>query len=104
MELAPGCGPRGINFHPSLRVAYVNCELDGTVAVCAVDDDKGLVPVQNVRCYPEGFEGRGHPDNLGKADFWVPKAACRPMHHTTTTSAESTRALPCTPWDLTTVN
>ena len=70
VELAPGCGPRGINFHPSLRVAYVNCELDGTVAVCAIDDDKGLVPVQTVRCYPEGFEGRGHPDNLGKADFW----------------------------------
>ena len=70
VELAPGCGPRGINFHPSLRVAYVNCELDGTVVVCTVDDDKGLVPVQTVRCYPEGFEGRGHPDNLGKADFW----------------------------------
>ncbi len=70
VKLAPGCGPRGINFHPSLRVAYVNCELDGTVVVCAVDDDKGLVPVQTVFCYPEGFEGRGPPDNLGKADFW----------------------------------
>jgi 6-phosphogluconolactonase len=70
VELAPGCGPRGINFHPSLRVAYVNCELDGTCIVCTVDDDRGLVPVQTVRCYPEGFEGRGHPDNLGKADFW----------------------------------
>jgi 6-phosphogluconolactonase len=70
VKLAPGCGPRGISFHPSLRVAYVNCELDGTVVVCSVDDDKGLVPVQTVCCYPEGFDGRGHPDNLGKAGFW----------------------------------
>ena len=70
VEFAPGCGPRGINFHPSLRVAYVNCELDGTVAVCAVDDEKGLAPVQTVQCYPDDFEGRDHPENLGKADFW----------------------------------
>lgn len=70
VELASGCGPRGINFHKSLPVAYVNCELDGTVVVCAIDDEKGLVPVQTVRCYPDGFEGRGHPENLGKADLW----------------------------------
>ncbi len=70
VALAPGCGPRGIQFHPSLRVAYVNCELDGTAAVCAVDDDKGLFPIQTVRCYPEDFQGRNHPENHGKADFW----------------------------------
>ena len=70
VELAPGCGPRGINFHPSLRVAYVNCELDGTVVVCAVDEEKGLVPEQTVHCYPDNFEGRGHPENLGMADYW----------------------------------
>jgi 6-phosphogluconolactonase len=70
VALTQGCGPRGINFHRSRRVAYVNCELDGTVAVCAIDDDKGLVPLQTVRCYPEDFTGRGHPDNLGRADFW----------------------------------
>ncbi|MFY0610788.1 MAG: lactonase family protein [Hyphomicrobiaceae bacterium] len=70
VELAPGCGPRGINFHPSLRVAYVNCELDGTVVVCAVDDENGLVPLQTERCYPDGFGGRGHPENLGMADLW----------------------------------
>ncbi len=70
VQLTPGCGPRGINFHPSLPVAYVNCELDGTVAVCTVDGDKGLTPVQSVRCYPDDFNGRGHSDNLGKADFW----------------------------------
>lgn len=70
VELAPGSGPRGINFHPSLRVAYVNCELDGTAVVCAIDDDTGLAPVQTVQCYPDDFVGEGHPDNLGNADFW----------------------------------
>jgi 6-phosphogluconolactonase len=70
VKLTPGCGPRGINFHPSLRVAYVNCELNGTAIVCAVDDKKGLVPVQTVHCYPEDFKAQGNPENLGKADFW----------------------------------
>ncbi|MBS1824124.1 MAG: lactonase family protein [Acidobacteria bacterium] len=70
VALASGCGPRGINFHPSQRVAYVNCELDGTVVVCAVDEEAGLVPMQTLGCYPEGFEGENHPDNLGKAGFW----------------------------------
>lgn len=70
VALTPGCGPRGINFHPSLRVAYVNCELDGTVVICAVDDEKGLVPIQSIGCYPDSFEGRGHAENLGMVDFW----------------------------------
>jgi len=70
LELAPGCGPRGINFDRSLRAAYATCQLDGTAVVCDVDDEKGLVPLQNVRCYPDGFEGSDHPENLGKADLW----------------------------------
>ena len=70
VEVAQGCGPRGINFHPSLRMAYVNCELNGSVVVCAVDDHKGLVPVQTVGCYPDDFQGHSHPDNLGKSDLW----------------------------------
>lgn len=70
VKLASGCGPRGINFHPSQRVAYVNCELDGTVVVCAVDDEKGLQPIQTVPCYPDDFEGSGHPENLGMAELW----------------------------------
>ncbi len=70
VALAAGSGPRGIDFHPSLRVAYVNCELDGTAVVCEVDDEKGLLPVQTVRCYPEDFRAAGHPDNLGKGDYW----------------------------------
>lgn len=42
-----GSGPRGINFHPTLRVAYVNCELNGTVVTCTVTEAAGLVPVQH---------------------------------------------------------
>lgn len=70
VTFAAGSGPRGINFHPSLRVAYVNCELDGTVVVCDVDDERGLVPVQALPCYSEGFVASGHPHNLGKGAFW----------------------------------
>ncbi len=74
VKLADGSGPRGINFHPSLGVAYVNCELDGTTVICAVDNEKGLIPIRTVACYPEGFVGRGNPQNLGKADFWGAEA------------------------------
>jgi len=70
VKLAPGSGPRGMKFHPSLRVAYVNCELNGTVAVCTVDDKKGLKPVQTVYCYPEDFVARDHPENFGRSEFW----------------------------------
>ena len=70
VKLAAGSGPRGINFHPSLRVAYVNCELDGTVVVCTVDESRGLTPVQTVNGYPEDFEGLDHPENLGKSNLW----------------------------------
>lgn len=70
VTFATGSGPRGMKFHPSLRVAYVNCELDGTVVVCTLDDNRGLVPVQTLPCYGEGFVARGHPHNLGKGDFW----------------------------------
>jgi 6-phosphogluconolactonase len=71
---APGSGPRGISFHPSLHVAYVHCELDGTVVVCSLDADKGLTPMQTLLCYPEDFVGRDHPENLGKADLWAGEA------------------------------
>lgn len=70
IKLADGCGPRGINFNRSLRVAYVNCELDGTVVVCDVDDEVGLTPIQTVACYPDGFDGLDHPENLGMSRFW----------------------------------
>ncbi len=70
VPLAPMSGPRGLAFHPTLRVAYVNCELDGTVVVCAIDDAQGLSPVQTALCYPSDFDGQGHPANFGQASFW----------------------------------
>ncbi len=70
VNLSPGSGPRGLKFHPSLRVAYVNCELNGTVVVCSIDDEKGLQPIQTEFCYPEDFVARGHPENLGRGEFW----------------------------------
>ena len=47
--------------------------------VYVVDDDKGLVPVQTVRCYPEGFVGRDHPENLGKRLAMSHRALRRPQ-------------------------
>ncbi|MEP1209200.1 MAG: lactonase family protein [Rhizobiaceae bacterium] len=70
VPFASGSGPRGIAFHPTLRMAYVNCELDGTVVVCAVDDETGLKPIQSELCYPADFEGENHKDNFGQAQYW----------------------------------
>lgn len=78
VSFAPMSGPRGINFHPHLRVAYVNCELDGTVVVCAIDDDKGLVPRQSTLCYPPDFDGQNHPANHGQAKYWGAEGCLSP--------------------------
>ena len=67
-------GPRGIVFHPSLRMAYINCELGGTVVACAIDDTAGLSPKQTIKVYPADFVGDDHPDNFGKASFWTAEA------------------------------
>ena len=74
VKLTPGCGPRGINFHPSQRIAYINCELNGSTIICSIDDEKGLIPIQTVHCYPENFSAQNNPLNLGKADFWGAEA------------------------------
>lgn len=73
--MAPGSGPRGLAFHPTKRVAYVNGELDGTVAACAIGADGALTRLAAVRVYPADFAGRDHPENLGKADFWLSEVA-----------------------------
>jgi len=70
VAFAPMSGPRGINFHTHLRIAYVNCELDGTVVVCAIDGVRGLIPKQTIPCYPPDFDGQDHAANLGQARFW----------------------------------
>ena len=53
--MPPGSGPRHLAFHPQLPCAYVVCELDSTVAVCAWDPATGaLAVVQTVSTLPEG--------------------------------------------------
>jgi len=40
VQLERGIGPRHIEFHPRLRVAYVTCELNSTVLVCQFNKDR----------------------------------------------------------------
>ncbi|MFJ3967585.1 lactonase family protein [Streptomyces parvus] len=41
--LAPGSGPRHLAFHPGGRSAYLACELDDTLVVCAYDPATGAL-------------------------------------------------------------
>ncbi|WP_435854992.1 beta-propeller fold lactonase family protein [Streptomyces rubiginosohelvolus] len=41
--LAPGSGPRHLAFHPDGRSAYLACELDNTLVVCAYDPATGAL-------------------------------------------------------------
>ncbi|MGW6653120.1 lactonase family protein [Streptomyces rubiginosohelvolus] len=41
--LAPGSGPRHLAFHPGGRFAYLACELDNTLVVCAYDPATGAL-------------------------------------------------------------
>ncbi|MFB8216474.1 lactonase family protein [Streptomyces anulatus] len=41
--LAPGSGPRHLAFHPGGRFAYLACELDNTMVVCAYDPATGAL-------------------------------------------------------------
>jgi 6-phosphogluconolactonase len=55
---APGAGPRHIDFHPTLPIAYVNNELDSTVAVYGYDSRSGaLSRRQLLTTLPVGFSG-----------------------------------------------
>ena len=79
VSMGSGMGPRGMVFHPRLRVAYVNCELGGVVVACTADPAAGLTPFQTAPAYPPDFEGgEGHPQNFGKAAFWTAEAAITP--------------------------
>jgi 6-phosphogluconolactonase len=54
----PGSGPRHLVLHPSLNVLYCVNELDGTLAVFAIEDDKGtLQELQSETLLPPKFEG-----------------------------------------------
>lgn len=54
----PGAGPRHIVYAPSGRLAYVNYELDSSVATYRVDPAKGsLFPIQVIPSTPDTFTG-----------------------------------------------
>jgi 6-phosphogluconolactonase len=58
VALQPGAGPRHVAFHRSLPYAYVNNELDSTVAVFAYDAATGALEQQQLlSTLPGDFEG-----------------------------------------------
>ncbi len=55
-ELAPGAGPRHLDFHPTERYAYVINELDSSMAVFAYAAETGrLTPLQTLSTLPEDY-------------------------------------------------
>ena len=57
-RLAPGAGPRHLDFHPVGRFAYVINELDSTVTVFGYAPQTGmLTPLQTLSTLPEGYTG-----------------------------------------------
>lgn len=76
VHLGAESGPRGLVFHPTRRLAYVTCELDGTVVSCR-RTAVGLEPFAKLLVYPpkEEFVALGHPDNKGKGEYWTAEAA-----------------------------
>jgi len=58
VELAPGAGPRHMEFHPNGRFAYVINELGNTITAFAFDPEEGaLDEIQTVPTLPDDFEG-----------------------------------------------
>lgn len=55
IKMTPGAGPRHIDFHPTLPVAYVINELNNTVSVVSTKD---YSIIQNISTLPSGFEGK----------------------------------------------
>ena len=56
VKMAPGAGPRHLEFHPSKEVIYVINELNSTVSVVKLVENNWEV-VQDISTLPEGFEG-----------------------------------------------
>ena len=56
----PGAGPRHLTFHPKGRYAYLACEADNTVAVCAYDPDTGRLTVGEAQSTGTG-SGTNYP-------------------------------------------
>ncbi|HEX9085828.1 MAG TPA: lactonase family protein [Gemmatimonadaceae bacterium] len=63
--MRPGAGPRHIAFHPTLRLVYVACELDSTVATLHFDAERGaLSPLDARSTVPAGWTGTNYPADI----------------------------------------
>ncbi len=58
LAVAPGSGPRHLEFSPGGANAYLINEMGGTIVAFDYDSGKGiLTPVQTISTLPEGFRG-----------------------------------------------
>jgi 6-phosphogluconolactonase (cycloisomerase 2 family) len=59
--LRPGAGPRHVEWHPTLAVAYVVNEIDSTLTVCRVESlPTRLRPVQILPTAPDSYTGESN--------------------------------------------
>lgn len=57
LQLAKGCGPRHLDYHPNGKWVYVLCELSGEILTCTWDDTEGeLKQSSSVSALPEGVQ------------------------------------------------
>lgn len=58
ISVAPGSGPRHIDFHPNGKVIYVINELNSTITVFSYNKFQGtMTELQTVSTLPEGYDG-----------------------------------------------
>jgi 6-phosphogluconolactonase (cycloisomerase 2 family) len=68
VEAREGAGPRHIAFHPQLAIAYVNNELDSTVATYKWDGERGsLEPLEVQTTIPPAFTGNNTSSEIAVA-------------------------------------
>jgi len=57
--LAPGAGPRHLDFHPNQKFAYIINELNSTITACSYDAKTGkLTEIESVSTLPTDFSGQ----------------------------------------------
>ncbi len=61
LGMAPGAGPRHLDFHPSLPIAYVINELNSTITVFSYNESaNSFKKEQIISTLPEGYEGESY--------------------------------------------
>lgn len=73
IPLPPGTGPRHFVFNREGSEMYVNGELNSTLNVLKVDDEKGLILTQSIGSLREGFQGPNYPADvhIGKSGHYL---------------------------------